>query len=605
MLLFERELQKLEPGIALPYWKMDKVPTIFTPDFIGTNQVVLGDEGFFVEVPVTFREGHALANWRIDLPDPFQQNRPLGPLMRNAVDHTQAPAIPDTEPFNTEERLLRAPDYSRFWFTFEGNPHDSGHGWVGAWMGRCQFSPGDPVFWMFHCELDRLWAKWQRKHNKFDTSGADPSHYFPTGSFDPQNIVTNPINGRQTPLGHHLKDTFWPWDGSAGLQFPGVELSRRPEPNTYGPFPASTIAGLWPAADARPQVADMIDYLNIAGDRQPRGFCYDDAEFGSEPPRPEPLANLREVAENARVTASKNLKRANAPVEEKLSALRILASTANAEAREAISAAAQDRTAPARLQSHALSLAARHRLPGAAGIAERQLFENKDRNIRRVALIGLVHLMHFGDELQPERKAVEASVAKALDDSDPAIQRTALLALVPMGDEMAIARLERLLNDKNARSPLLPLVQAIRLAAQVKTEPVLQALQNYLTDKRADVAAAAAWALTGDKTSDGKGLALLRDRRTPHAVREATLDSLIRDTTDIASVALELARNPAEPARLRAKAVTAFRVAVKENAGLLSREAFAEALNELQAIGASTSDSALRDSIAANLEWLK
>jgi len=39
--------------------------------------------------------------------------------------------------------------------------HNSGHVWVGGSMGSVPTAPCDPVFWMHHCEIDRIWAGWQ------------------------------------------------------------------------------------------------------------------------------------------------------------------------------------------------------------------------------------------------------------------------------------------------------------------------------------------------------------------------------------------------------------------------------------------------------------
>ena len=39
--------------------------------------------------------------------------------------------------------------------------HDSGHVWVGGSMGIIATAPCDPIFWMHHCEIDRIWAEWQ------------------------------------------------------------------------------------------------------------------------------------------------------------------------------------------------------------------------------------------------------------------------------------------------------------------------------------------------------------------------------------------------------------------------------------------------------------
>ena len=39
--------------------------------------------------------------------------------------------------------------------------HNSGHVWVGGSMGSIPTAPTDPVFWMHHAEIDRIWAEWQ------------------------------------------------------------------------------------------------------------------------------------------------------------------------------------------------------------------------------------------------------------------------------------------------------------------------------------------------------------------------------------------------------------------------------------------------------------
>ena len=39
--------------------------------------------------------------------------------------------------------------------------HNSGHVWVGGSMQSILTAPCDPVFWMHHAEIDRLWSVWQ------------------------------------------------------------------------------------------------------------------------------------------------------------------------------------------------------------------------------------------------------------------------------------------------------------------------------------------------------------------------------------------------------------------------------------------------------------
>lgn len=42
--------------------------------------------------------------------------------------------------------------------------HNSGHVWVGGSMQSILTAPCDPVFWMHHAEIDRLWSVWQASH---------------------------------------------------------------------------------------------------------------------------------------------------------------------------------------------------------------------------------------------------------------------------------------------------------------------------------------------------------------------------------------------------------------------------------------------------------
>jgi tyrosinase len=39
--------------------------------------------------------------------------------------------------------------------------HNSGHVWVGGSMMSITTAPTDPVFWMHHAEIDRIWSVWQ------------------------------------------------------------------------------------------------------------------------------------------------------------------------------------------------------------------------------------------------------------------------------------------------------------------------------------------------------------------------------------------------------------------------------------------------------------
>ena len=55
--------------------------------------------------------------------------------------------------------------------------HGSIHIWVGGTMSDASVSPADPIFWMHHANLDRLWWVWynspQGNHQNPPLSGAD------------------------------------------------------------------------------------------------------------------------------------------------------------------------------------------------------------------------------------------------------------------------------------------------------------------------------------------------------------------------------------------------------------------------------------------------
>lgn len=44
------------------------------------------------------------------------------------------------------------------------NPHGGLHVWVGGDMGRVPTAAYDPIFWLHHCNIDRLWYEWQKEH---------------------------------------------------------------------------------------------------------------------------------------------------------------------------------------------------------------------------------------------------------------------------------------------------------------------------------------------------------------------------------------------------------------------------------------------------------
>jgi tyrosinase len=43
--------------------------------------------------------------------------------------------------------------------------HNQVHNWVGGTMSNILISPADPIFWLHHANVDRIWATWQKNNS--------------------------------------------------------------------------------------------------------------------------------------------------------------------------------------------------------------------------------------------------------------------------------------------------------------------------------------------------------------------------------------------------------------------------------------------------------
>jgi tyrosinase len=132
----------------------------------------------------------------------------------------------------------------------EGTPHGRAHTGFRGSVSSIPTAARDPLFFMIHCNTDRLWAKWQWLHGR--TSPTDPNAY------------ATPSPNR---IGHALNDTMWPWNG--------VTTSPRPPTAPGGAFEGSPVTSL---PGVSPTVRSMIDAQAVAASA-PLGFAYDDVPF--------------------------------------------------------------------------------------------------------------------------------------------------------------------------------------------------------------------------------------------------------------------------------------------------------------------------------------
>ncbi|MUG91674.1 tyrosinase family protein [Scytonema sp. UIC 10036] len=220
---FERQLQKKIPGVTIPYWDWTQDADdpfnspIWDADFMGgngdpedNNLVKTGpfatDRWITINLDGSPKGGiqrefgkfikglPTQTNVRIAIEETPYDREPWSvdssPSHRNRLEGF----LPEGGAFNPDGTLNVAPDG-----TFVLELHNQVHAWIGGDMSNVFISPNDPVFWLHHCNVDRLWAIWQEKN---------PSQgYLPTG---------------EGPEGHNLYDLMYPWDGQT------VKLKAKP-----------------------------------------------------------------------------------------------------------------------------------------------------------------------------------------------------------------------------------------------------------------------------------------------------------------------------------------------------------------------------------------
>jgi tyrosinase len=233
LLDLERELQVIDPSVALHYWRFDQAaPNIFTLDFLGVSDP-LGTVQFSPSNPLQF--------WKTDGVQGINRRPLFNIALAPPGLRTEAQTLALGNPGN---------QYKNFRM-MEGNPHGSAHVSFGGVISNAATAPRDPLFFLLHCNVDRLWAKWQRQFARFDSAVAAAYDSVPPG-----------------PIGHRLPDTMWPWNGITG--------GARPPTAPGGTLAASPCAS---APGPQPRVGDMLDYQGAIGATSRMSFDYDDVKF--------------------------------------------------------------------------------------------------------------------------------------------------------------------------------------------------------------------------------------------------------------------------------------------------------------------------------------
>ncbi|MEV8525205.1 tyrosinase family protein [Streptomyces sp. NPDC052000] len=186
---FEQALQSVDASVTLPYWDWtaDRTATssLWAADFLGGTG--RSRDGQVMDGPFAQSAGGWNLNIRVD--GRTYLRRALGAAVaqlptRAEVDGVLAMTTYDMAPWNSASDGFR--NHLEGWRGV--NLHNRVHVWVGGQMATGA-SPNDPVFWMHHAFVDKLWTQWQSRHTG--------SSYLPTAGT--QDVVD-------------LHDTMRPWN---------------------------------------------------------------------------------------------------------------------------------------------------------------------------------------------------------------------------------------------------------------------------------------------------------------------------------------------------------------------------------------------------------
>ncbi len=126
---FERILRMAsgDPSLTLPYWDWTTAPAL----------------------PAAFRS-------------PADASNPLFDDTRNLNNGAQLPPSVVVDDLNTALAFIdfETPASTGFSPSLEGSPHGSVHVLIGGNMSTILTAANDPIFWMHHCNIDRLLNRW-------------------------------------------------------------------------------------------------------------------------------------------------------------------------------------------------------------------------------------------------------------------------------------------------------------------------------------------------------------------------------------------------------------------------------------------------------------
>jgi tyrosinase len=143
LLQLEQALKVVHPDVSIPYWDWTQKSEETFPAWLAS---------FLPTVPMP---------------------APLTPITVTRSPGTSSDLATIASNIPSVETIA---DFATFTASLEG-VHDGVHVWVGGTMSLIPTAPADPIFWMHHANIDRLWWQWQQAHPGLNPNltGSGPS----------------------------------------------------------------------------------------------------------------------------------------------------------------------------------------------------------------------------------------------------------------------------------------------------------------------------------------------------------------------------------------------------------------------------------------------
>ncbi|MGI0072227.1 MAG: tyrosinase family protein [Nitrosotalea sp.] len=134
---FEQALQAHDPQVTVPYWDWtsDGFPQ-WLQDF----------------TPTVVVNGH-----------PITVVRQLGVLVPSLPTQQQLGVVTQQTNFTTFTTPAYDNQNNVAPYGLEGL-HNTVHNWIGGTMANIPTAPADPIFWLHHANVDRIWDSWQKNN---------------------------------------------------------------------------------------------------------------------------------------------------------------------------------------------------------------------------------------------------------------------------------------------------------------------------------------------------------------------------------------------------------------------------------------------------------